>query len=339
MSDKLQTYKSTFAAIEEAAKTVALGAAEPRIAHALDMAVAMQTVRDALSQQVVESVLMPLMNSRLGFRTDKDPTKPVWNKQTGGYTAPKPYDWLVVREAAIEAMLRGLAPVGNQFNIVAGSCYVTKEGFLQLLKRAVSDYREKIGQPQWSAAASNAKTATNDDARLAVVTVRADWTQGGKPDFLEAEIPIRVNTAMGIDAVMGKAESKLRRRVWAQLSGQELPEGDADEPRQATGRVVEEDAPKGLPPKKAKEPAKEPAPEQPKPVISEAGDSARKGILGKLSALAWVEDEFCLSLSALNLVESDPHRVAELPDADAIMIDRGWPVISAKIREHWEGAA
>lgn len=112
--------------------------------------------------------------------------------------------------------------------------------------------------------------------------------------------------------------------------------------RVATGRVVE-DAPKGLPPKKVKElpaeQAKEPTPETPKPVFSAAGDAARAAIMGKLAALKWAEDEFCLTLESLNVIEAEPTNVAEITDADAIMIDRGWPAISAKVREKWEAEA
>lgn len=76
-------------------------------------------LREAFTPEVM-GAFMSLQNTALGFRTDK---------AQGGY----PED--VVKEAVIEASLRGLSPVGNQFNIISGRMYVTKEGFQFLLSQ------------------------------------------------------------------------------------------------------------------------------------------------------------------------------------------------------------
>ncbi|MFK5282891.1 hypothetical protein ACI3PL_25325, partial [Lacticaseibacillus paracasei] len=62
---------------------------------------------------------MALQGNRLGFKTDKD--------KSGGYPES------VVKNCLIEAVLLGIQPTGNQFNIIAGNMYPTKEGCGYLL--------------------------------------------------------------------------------------------------------------------------------------------------------------------------------------------------------------
>ena len=63
--------------------------------------------------------IMALQGNKLGFKTDKD--------------AEKGYSESIVKNCIIEAVLTGVQPVGNQFNIISGNCYITKEGFKYLL--------------------------------------------------------------------------------------------------------------------------------------------------------------------------------------------------------------
>src|SRR6185312_14543869 len=58
--------------------------------------------------------IMPLQNTSLGFKTDK---------ADGGYPVE------VVKRCLIEAVLWGVQPWGNQFNIIASNMYITGEGF------------------------------------------------------------------------------------------------------------------------------------------------------------------------------------------------------------------
>src|SRR5699024_8865903 len=65
------------------------------------------TIKQLLTKDFMEPV-MEMQGNKLGFKTDKD-TK-------GGYPMP------IVRNCLIEAVLSGVQPVGNQFNIIAGQC-------------------------------------------------------------------------------------------------------------------------------------------------------------------------------------------------------------------------
>jgi hypothetical protein len=63
---------------------------------------------------------MALQGSNLGFKTDKD--------KTGGYSEAE------VKTCLIDAVLLGLQPTGNEFNIIASQMYPTGVGFGALIK-------------------------------------------------------------------------------------------------------------------------------------------------------------------------------------------------------------
>ncbi|MFZ9646558.1 MAG: hypothetical protein ACO29M_07795 [Fluviibacter sp.] len=65
------------------------------------------------------AVLRTMENTPLGFRTDRQ----------DGYAEH------VLRDCMIQAMLDGLSFAGNQWNIIAGNYYVTREGWTQKLMR------------------------------------------------------------------------------------------------------------------------------------------------------------------------------------------------------------
>jgi len=78
------------------------------------IASAVQELKLELTAEYMKPI-MGLQGNRLGFKTDKD--------NAGGYTEA------IVKNCLIEAVLTGVQPFGNQFNIIAGNMYITKEGF------------------------------------------------------------------------------------------------------------------------------------------------------------------------------------------------------------------
>lgn len=191
------------------------------MAKGLIMARAMKTLRDLLTPAIMSDV-MELMNSPLGFRTDKDPSRPVKSKD-GKWETPKPYTQEVVRDVMIQALLRGLRPTNNEINIIAAGLYVTKEGYERLLREfpGLKNLCIEIGVPAMLQGSSG---------DTAFVPARASWDLDGRSDLLVCEkgtdadyrIPIRVNAAMGVDAIQGKAKSKLYRRIYERLTGTAL---------------------------------------------------------------------------------------------------------------------
>lgn len=153
--------------------------------------------------------IMDLQGNKLGFKTDKD--------NNGGY----PKD--VVKNCLIEAVLTGVQPFGNQFNIIAGNCYITKEGFGYLLKNIKGLQYEIIPE------------LPRINAQSAAVVMNIEWTIGGVTKNKKLDIPIKVNQYMGADAVIGKATRKARCWLFNTITGNEIMDGDITD---VEGRVV-----------------------------------------------------------------------------------------------------
>jgi hypothetical protein len=177
-------------------------------AAAISMASAISDLRKAIGPEIMKPI-MELQGTSLGFRTDKD--------KEGGYKEE------VVKEAFIEATLRGFKPVGNQLNIISGRFYATKEGFEARFrelsaKGLITDMKLHPTVPR----------LTGDGA---IVVYSASWKWKGKPDSIEnLEIPVKVNGGMGADAILGKAKRKILAAIYSRVTGSEVSDGDASDP-------------------------------------------------------------------------------------------------------------
>jgi hypothetical protein len=176
---------------------------------------AMAQLKDELTDETVSKLFIPLQNSQLGFRTDN----------------PAGYPVATVKECVIEAALRGIRPVGNQFNIIQSRCYITKEGYEYKLKNldGLTGLKVDLGVPKIHASGEGA-----------IVECKATWNYKGTADAKTSEIPVRMNKGMGADAVLGKAQRKFLKRIFEQITGCAEPDGDVDDaiaaakPAQAT---------------------------------------------------------------------------------------------------------
>lgn len=149
--------------------------------------------------------IMDLQGNRLGFKTDKD--------TTGGYGVE------IVKNCLIEAVLMGVQPCGNQFNIIANNCYLTKEGVGYLLKKIPGLYYDLVFD----------LPRINGDKSGAAVKVKITWKYKNTDNVKDLEIAVKMNNFMGVDAVIGKATRKARKWLYDTLTGSEIPEGDASE--------------------------------------------------------------------------------------------------------------
>lgn len=181
----------------------------------LAVAQAMNELRLALTDEMMKPVL-GLMNTDLGFRTDRDPR--VTSKDKDGNPLA-PYGVEVVRECFIESKLRGFHAVGNEWNIIAGRFYACKNGFRRKVTQwpGVTDFKDSYDPPR----------VVGDKGAL--VKCRATWNKDGIAQSIDREIPVRVNFGMGSDAILGKAQRKLLAAVHDRLSGVVTPEGEANE--------------------------------------------------------------------------------------------------------------
>jgi hypothetical protein len=176
------------------------------------MASGIGQLRSMISDDMMDQI-MPLMNTSLGFKTDKDPNQTDWKTKKPHI----PYSKNIVKDCLIEAVLRGVQPVGNQFNIISAKCYITKEGFTHLLKNleGLTELRLIFGVP----------TMKGDTG--AIVEASATWKYNGTEDtYGPRQFGIKVNKAMGVDAIIGKCERKLRKSVYEQITGVNIVDGD-----------------------------------------------------------------------------------------------------------------
>jgi len=180
----------------------------PPIPRAFALAEGVQALRQAV-EPLLPSIL-PLMNSRLGFLTDKrGPTYPVD----------------VVRDCVVEALCRGLNLIGNEWNIIGGNCYTTKEGYERLVGElpGLTDLDLSPGVP------------TMRDGG-ALVRVHATWCYQGKALHLTDDkgqsgrtFAIRVNAGMGADAILGKATRKALKAIYQKSTGCVHADGEVGE--------------------------------------------------------------------------------------------------------------
>lgn len=199
----------------------------------------------AILDQATMARVAALMNNSLGFKTDK-PLQPVYDVDT-------------VRKCVVQALLMGLQIVGNEFNIIAGNTYCTREGFTRLL-------REYPGLTDLSINPDVPEVVGNK----AIVSVKATWKLNGVPAELSAKIPIRVNSGMGDDAILGKSYRKVMCRIYNRITGSELSDGEVGDPD--IGKVAPEPA--------KPEPAKDPEPAKTAPIVQ----TKAQGLAAKLMA-------------------------------------------------------
>lgn len=169
---------------------------------AYHIANAIADLKTLLSPEYMKPI-MALQGNKLGFKTDLD-TK-------GGY----PED--VVKNCLIEAVLTGFEPWGNQFNIISGSMYGTKEGFGAVLNKTKGLKFDIIpGLPRINAAKDGA-----------AVLMKITWTYGNEPEqSKEIDFAVKMNQYAGVDAAIGKATRKARAWLFNKINGTEVGEGD-----------------------------------------------------------------------------------------------------------------
>jgi hypothetical protein len=172
---------------------------------AFKVALATKELSDALTHDYMKPI-MHLQGNKLGFKTDKD--------KEGGYTEA------IVKNCLIEAVLCGVQPTGNQFNIIASNMYITKEGFGYLLS--------KIKGLKYDIIPMLPKIIP--DAKKATIVMKIEWSIGDGPkNEKEIEFPIKVNSFMGDDAVIGKATRKARAWLFNSISDTEIADGDVQD--------------------------------------------------------------------------------------------------------------
>jgi hypothetical protein len=181
---------------------------------AYQIAKAAGELKNMLNEEYMKPI-MELQGNRLGFKTDKD--------TNGGYPVE------IVKHCLIEAVLTGVQPFGNQFNIIAGNCYITKEGFGHLLKNMAGlSYDITPQLPR-----------INADKSGAAIVMDIEWVYGGERRKKSLDIPVKMNSFMGTDAVIGKATRKARAWLFNTITGSEIADGEVGETVDGVATVVD----------------------------------------------------------------------------------------------------
>ena len=196
--------------------TLAKLEAMPSVQRAVTLAKGMVALRSKIQGEVLD-MFCELAGTNLGFKMDK----PTYPKE-------------VIRDCIIEAMIRSAAPVGNEFNIISGKCYLTKEYYERMCSETVQNLRVTEGVPVIASSGGGA-----------LVPMLASWSVNGlidridcvKSEGSDTRIAVRVNKGMGADAILGKAYRKLFARIYRRATGSQWLE--AEEPGESTVESVE----------------------------------------------------------------------------------------------------
>jgi hypothetical protein len=172
--------------------------------------IVVNNLREALTDEIMQQVFMPLMNTKIGFMTDR----PVIDKNTGREKKPA-YTLSEVRDAIIDAASYGLLPTFNQFNIIAGRMYPTKEGFTAKLKKIGVKYFINVG--------SDMSKPTD---KIAQLQVKIDYSFKDEKSNFTFMATVPKDSWSSYDQLKGKAERRAKKVLYEYLTGLDL--GDAD---------------------------------------------------------------------------------------------------------------
>lgn len=219
-------------AIDQVVQECRLAATANHMERALTLAQGIDMLDAMLTPEHVEA-FSRLQGKQIGFLTDRD--------RDGGYPPP------VVKSVIVEALIRGLYITGNEFNIIAGKCYVTRWGFERLVRDfpGVADLELHPGPPNIN---------PNPSSVTAYVPYRVTWVQDGEPRELvraktddgDSRIVVKVDTnregkiTTSADAMIGKATRRVLAAVYAMVASDHaiLPVAEGE----VNGEIEEEPA-------------------------------------------------------------------------------------------------
>lgn len=171
-------------------------------------------LREALTDEVLDKVFMPLMNTKIGFRTDRD------GKPHGRDRKILPlYTRDVVRECLIDAVIIGLLPTGNQFNIISGTMYPTKEGYTALLKKLGVKYIIDIQQDR------------SQTPGVAELPCKISYEYNGDKNSFTVVATVKRDEYSSNDQIRGKAERRAKKALYEYITGSDFGEADENSSR------------------------------------------------------------------------------------------------------------
>jgi hypothetical protein len=186
---------------------------------------AYKALEQAITPEILKDFRM-IENTDDGFKTDRDPNRP--QKKDGRYETPSPYPDLVIKRVLISALSKGARVVGNEFNVIAGNLYLTKQYYIPRVKLfpGLTELRILWGVP-----------TPSQGGRGWLYPVKASWKLQGRPDAIEctmtkdfdSRIVVRGYETSSVDEIRGRAEARLFRLIFERVSGINVEAGESFE--------------------------------------------------------------------------------------------------------------
>jgi hypothetical protein len=173
------------------------------MSDAILMAKNVMLARSLLTPEIMKYI-NSVKNTSIGFLTDEVPQhKATKNRPVFQYGED------TIKDCVIEALSRGLYPINNEFNILAGRCYTTKNGYTHQLKdlKDLDEVEINIEIPR-----------IKGDGTGAVVDVQLSYMFKGKKFDTTKHFACRMNAGMGADAIVGKAERKIKKWLFERVT-------------------------------------------------------------------------------------------------------------------------
>lgn len=200
--------------------------------RALLAGAAISRMETLLTDEVMK-FFMRLMNTGLGFKTDRGPHAKEKEMQ-------EPYPVAVVRRVLAEALLKGFMPFNDEFQILASNFFGGQRGWKRKFWElpGVTDIEMIPGTP---------RPSTPGSPQICC-RVACRWKLNGVSQELRGpdgsvgrDFPIQTNSKSNADNTIGKALRKGYMAAWEQVTGQKL-EPD-EEPQEMLGTVPDVPAP------------------------------------------------------------------------------------------------
>lgn len=164
-------------------------------------------LRENLNENVIK-VMRSLQNTSIGFKTDR---------KDG-------YDEYTIKNCIIEAYMYGLRPLNNEFNILGGNFYVTKNGLDRLVHSKQGLEKIEIVQKgiKQSPETKNWRVTYTYSFKI-----KGLEEVKGEKDIIVNGTTGKNNYEIPIDAIQGKSYRKILHFIYTKMNiGLQIPEGE-----------------------------------------------------------------------------------------------------------------
>lgn len=206
---QLQTQNLSLTAAEKIDTAIGTMLAESKNMGAFKRAIAKAEIIAMIDHELDESgsmaSIMKMQGKQYGFKTDSK--------------SPQGYSQEIVKNCLIEAAIRGVEPTGNQFNILGGNCYITKEGCKHILTRMNIAYRLMCS------------LSRKVEGGMTIVPVLVIWIDPSTQKEKKKELDIQVTVFEGVtkeSAKEGMAKRDAMAWLIEELTGTPMPIGDLE---------------------------------------------------------------------------------------------------------------